>query len=298
MNRAPRLSLGRRLLGTVAALASCGVLLALIHMPGADGAYTAKVANSANMSASNPYFTCTAAARGEGLANRATFVYPFSQTKGTTATDVSANGKNGTYTASGVTHGGTGGACARDGGQFITLDGVKCYVSGPSAQVASPGPGTFSIEIWFRTNTGGGKLIGFGNNRTGASDTYDRHLYLDNSGHVVFGVFPNAVKTVISPDTYADNQWHQAVATLSPTTANAPKGMALYVDGDVVDSDTSVTTAQSYAGYWRIGYDNLNGWGTSQPSNSYFKGQLAFATAYNTYGLSAAQVAQHFAAGD
>jgi hypothetical protein len=55
---------------------------------------------------------------------------------------------------------------------------------------------------------------------------------------------------------------------------------------------TSVTTATpSYAGYWRIGYDNTTG-----ATNYFFKGNLASAAEY-PYALSPAQVAAHDRAG-
>ncbi len=52
------------------------------------------------------------------------------------------------------------------------------------------GPQTFSVEGWFNTTTNtGGKLIGFGNNQTGMSRNYDRHIYMMNDGQLVFGVY-------------------------------------------------------------------------------------------------------------
>ncbi len=61
-------------------------------------------------------------------------------------------------------------------------------------------------------------------------------------------------------------------------------------------SDPSVVTAQGYNGYWRIGYDNLNGWGTTQPKNFYYTGSLAYASVYDSV-LTPAAVAAHYRAG-
>jgi hypothetical protein len=81
--------------------------------------------------------------------------------------------------------------------------------------------------------------------------------------------------------------WHLATATTSTTD-----GMRLYVDGAQVASDPTATSAGTYAGYWRVGYDNLAGW-PSAPTSSFFTGQLDEAAFYLTT-LSAAQVLAHF----
>jgi hypothetical protein len=149
---------------------------------------------------------------------------------------------------------------------------------------------TFTLAIWFRTTTPGGKLIGFGNAATGASTSYDRHLYLTDDGAVVFGIFPGVVKTIQSAAGYADGEWHQAVATLSSA------GMHLYVDGALVADDPDVTGAQvDYDGYWRIGFDNLAGW-TSAPVNQHYTGDLRFAQVFSEE-LSAADIAHVYSIG-
>ena len=50
-------------------------------------------------------------------------------------------------------------------------------------------PTQYTAEVWFKTNTTrGGKLIGFGNTTSGLSATYDRHVYMLNTGKLAFGV--------------------------------------------------------------------------------------------------------------
>ena len=62
------------------------------------------------------------------------------------------------------------------------------------ARSRSPGPNVFSQEVWFKTtSTAGGKIAGFGSSNTGDSSTYDRHIYMDTSGRVCFGVYPGSV---------------------------------------------------------------------------------------------------------
>ena len=253
----------------------------------ASGAYLSRVTNSTNSAATNPYFTCRAATVGETATN-AYVAYPMGEPSGTTATDVSGNARPGLYSALGVTYNQPG-PCPRDSpaSTAVTLNGSTGYLSGPAT--ATAGTNTFSVEIWFRTTIAGGKLIGFGNLSTGPSTSYDRHLYIDTGGRLVFGVYPNAVQTISSTATITDGRWHDAVGTLSSA------GQMLYLDGQLVAANTGVSTAQAFTGYWRIGYDNLTSW-TNAPTNAFFTGSLAWAATY-PYALTAPQVTTHYAAG-
>ena len=207
-------------------------------------------------------------------------------TGSTSATDNSGNGYTGTYQGSMTSDTGAGLACPRDPGGAYILDGSTSYVSTPTAFAPS---NTFSLELWFKTTTTvGGMLVGFGNSATGLSTEYDRHIYMTNTGNLVFGVYPNAVVTIQSPNAYNDGKWHQVVATLSGS------GMALYVDGSLVASSSATTTAQNFTGYWRLGYDNLNGW-TNQPTSDYFAGEMRFAAIYAN-ALTPTQVASDYSA--
>jgi hypothetical protein len=280
----------RRSATTGLALAVAGLLAALAGVPTAGGALLAKVSNTSDTVTAAGYFSCKSAAQGTA-GTAAYLAYPFSETGGPSAADITGNGRTGTYSASGVTYG-VAGPCPRDGSRAITLNGSTGYVS-EAASVTNPQ--IFSIEIWFKTTTGGGKLIGLGTFPSGSSLQYDRHLFLSNSGLLTFGVYPGAVKTITGASSYLDGQWHDAIATLAPST-DANPGMRLYVDGALVASDPSTTSAEVVIGYWRIGYDNLSGWGPNQPTNFYYTGSLAYASVY-TYAMTPAQVAGHYRAG-
>ena len=173
------------------------------------------------------------------------------------------------------------------------FDGQSGLVTSAN-QVPYPGPQTFSIELWFKTTTEeGGKLIGFGSNQTGMSSSYDRHIYMMNDGQLVFGVWTGSTTVIETPDVYNDGQWHYVVATIGPS------GMAMYVDGQLVGTNSN-TTVQDYAGYWRVGGDNLNAWnldewgansqGFTEPNSYYFNGDIADVAVYPA-ALSAAEVA-------
>jgi hypothetical protein len=144
--------------------------------------------------------------------------------------------------------------------------------------------------MWFKTTTTtGGRLIGFGNTQTGTSSQFDRHVYMTDSGRLVFGVYVSGFYTATSPLAYNDGAWHHMIATLSGT------GFRLYVDGAVVASNTSVAVGESDTGYWRIGYDNLSGW-PSAPTSYYFKGSIDDAAVYST-ALTGAQISALHTAG-
>lgn len=148
------------------------------------------------------------------------------------------------------------------------------------------GPNTFSVEAWFKTDTTtGGKLFGFGDSQTGNSNHYDRHVYMDNDGHLVFGAFDGGTRTARSAAAYNDNSWHHVVATMGPD------GMALYVDAKRVGR-TATTAGEPFAGFWRIGGDNLGGW-PYQPASNTFTGVLDDVAVYPT-ALTVAQVQKHF----
>ncbi|RZL04890.1 MAG: LamG domain-containing protein, partial [Pedobacter sp.] len=106
-----------------------------------------------------------------------------------------------------------------------TFNGTSQYMS-TATSIPSPGPSVFSISVWFKTTTtSGGKIVGFGNAQTGTSGNYDRHIYMNNSGQLIFGVYTGSVKTIKTTTAFNDDNWHNAVAVLS---AN---GMKFYVDG-------------------------------------------------------------------
>lgn len=202
----------------------------------------------------------------------------------TSAHDSGPDGRDGTYNASSSITFGTPGALANSTDTAITTNGSSGFVSSPSA--GSP-PGTFTIEIWFKTvSTLGGRLIGYSSSNSGSSSMYDRHIYIQNNGHLVFGAYTGQEVEVVSPGSYNDGQWHMAVATMSPGD-----GMKLYVDGALVGSNPN-GIAQNFVGYWRVGGDNL--WDGA--SSDYLNGSLDEAAIF-THVLSAQQIATEYTDG-
>jgi hypothetical protein len=248
---------------------------------------------SVTVASSNPALSYQQTA----LNDHPSFYWPLNDS-GSTAADATGNGNTGTYEP-----GTTQGAAAPFTGQNGTAFDGKTGLVTSNQQVT--GPQTFSVEGWFKTTTNtGGKLIGFGNNQTGASGNYDRHIYMMNDGQLVYGIWNNQTETIETPNVYNDGQWHYVVATYDATVTSGPN-MTLYIDGQQIGTATS-SSAQGYSGYWRVGGDNLNGWnldpwgsnsqGTTQPNSYYFNGTMADVAVYPT-ALSSAQVGTHYAAG-
>lgn len=169
----------------------------------------------------------------------------------------------------------------------LSLSGTSGYAAEVKSAAATT---TFTELIWFKTSTSG-TLLGFTNTSTTLSPTsWDRMLWVDSTGHVVFGVTSGSSVEVVSPaSTYANNAWHLAAGTVSSA------GMVLTIDGVVVASNASVKTATSYTGYWHAGWDNENTSWSDPPPNPYFTGLLANMAIFPP--LSTAQLAALYAAG-
>lgn len=184
---------------------------------------------------------------------------------------------------SGVTRGITG-ALAGDGDRAATFDGTSAEVA--AARTDERPGNVLTLEAWIRTTTTrGGKIVGLGDANVGTSILVDRHLYMDNSGRIFFGVRPAAALTIRGSRAYNDGLWHHVAATLGSD------GMRLYVDGAQVASRADVTTAAPVWGYWRIGGDRLQGW-DSDPTSDYFAGSIDEVAVYDRV-LSPTAIANH-----
>ncbi|MGY1844495.1 LamG-like jellyroll fold domain-containing protein [Modestobacter sp. SYSU DS0875] len=267
-----------------AAAAAAGAALLVAAWPGTAGAvFTASTANHANAFTAARYFSCA----GAGAA--APGYFPLQETSGSVAYNSGTAGSvaNGRYAGTVYSSSSGPAGCGANGTRAIQLDGRgQMYTSYPITN-----PQTFTVQLWFRTTTGqGGKLVGFGNGTNGdQSSAYDRHVYMTNTGRLVFGVYNGTIATVTSPRPYNDGAWHLMTATLSPGN-----GMRLYVDGELVGARTGVS-AENFTGYWRIGFDNINTW-PDAPTSYWFTGSLAHAS-FHLSEMSANEVAAQYAAG-
>lgn len=274
------------IIGVTVLVVSGGVASA----PSANAALTAATRNPGSSWALSPNATFGTSNYSAAVnATSPTFFYRANEASGTVATDSrTATPKDpGTYAGT-VGYQAPGCTPRETPNTGIAFNGTNTQITQNAA--AHTGPQTFSVEVWFRTTTTttGGRLIGFGDLKTGLSASYDRHLYMTNTGQLIFGVFPGALRATPATATrYNDGTCHHAVATLSTT------GLSLYVDGVLVASFASTAGAQVFSGAWRVGGDNLNGW-TGRPTSNYFAGTLDEIAVYEGRVLSPAEVSAHY----
>ena len=197
----------------------------------------------------------------------------------TTSVDASGQSNNGTFT--GMTLGSAGAVAGNTAATISTTSGRMV------GEKAYSMPQQFTVEAWVKQSvTRGGRIIGFGNSKTGSSSSTDRMLYMRSNGQITFGVNDGVKQTVNSTSNKNDGQWHHVAGTFDNGA------MKLYVDGV---SAGSLTTGQAslYYGWWRVGYDNVSSWsggGATQTNMG-----IDEAAVY-PYALTAAQVQAHFAA--
>lgn len=200
------------------------------------------------------------------------------ETAGSTALDAGQLGNSGTY--SGAVSKGAPALIAGSNNTAGSFDGGIV-----SSDTQFVNPTTYSLEAWFSTTTNtGGKILGFGNRQDGLSTNYDRHVYMQDDGRLVFGTWTGNANVITTAASYNDGVGHHVVAMQSS------EGMKLYVDGALVGTNPQ-TAAQNYSGYWRIGADPT--WGSSSPA---FAGILDEIAVYPT-ALAPAVIGQHYALG-
>ncbi len=153
-------------------------------------------------------------------------------------------------------------------------------------------PSSFSTSFWFNTTTSGA-IAGATNKQSSVgAGNWDRQLWIDSSGHLVFGLYsPNvsgSFSEVTSPGVYDNGNWHQVVATYGAA------GEDLYVDGALVASSAAGISGQNYVFYWHLGFAQTTSWPDGSVSQ-YFSGSLAQAALY-TSQLTQSQVSALYGA--
>ncbi len=146
-------------------------------------------------------------------------------------------------------------------------------------------PASFTIAAWFNAPSGsssGGGILTLDSSQTGGGANHDPLLWMDDSGKIVAGTWPGANQATTSPKAYNDGDWHFAVATVSAA------GLSLYIDGNLVQSNSSGTSGGSKGGYWLIGQGDEANW-SDPPTDVYWTGELAHA-AYFASALSSGQI--------
>jgi hypothetical protein len=196
---------------------------------------------------------------------------------GTISNDLSNIGNNGTL-VNGVSYSTTNSG-------IFTFDGTNDMITTTTSFVD---PEAYSLVVWFKTSSASGKkIIGFENNQTGISTTqYDRHLYVNTSGNLVYGIYNGGFFYATSTVTVNNNQWFCACTTYGSEGATA----RLYLNG-ISNATVTITGNENYTGFWRIGGYKLASWNLG--ADGYFPGSIGNIMIYNK-GLNSSEVLQNF----
>ncbi|NUS16386.1 MAG: hypothetical protein HOY69_34165 [Streptomyces sp.] len=188
---------------------------------------------------------------------------------------------------------GAAGPLAGSGQTAATFNGTSSYVSAPSS--TEPGESnSFSIELWFKTATGGETLFGYQSSPPGATPVAATPaLYVGADGHLYGQIYDGYVSPMESEARVDDNVWHQAVLTY-----DSGGDQTLGLDGE--QTDTRSGDSLHYIGmpYVSFGAGYVpNYWPSASASNpqGYFKGSLAEISEYSSV-LDGAAIADHYAA--
>jgi hypothetical protein len=211
-------------------------------------------------------------------------------TASTTVFDASGNANTGTAEG-GTTFGAAGPTTLSANG--LSFNGSTGWVQTTTSYA---NPNNFSVVAWFKTATAGGttggSILGFTSTQGNGTPTYsDRMIWLDNSGKLVWAVFPGVQDELTSTTAYNDANWHMVVAEIGAA------GQELWVDGTEVASNSSVTSSYNYTGYWHLGwaYQATTPPWTDPPTNPYLTGSLSEVAVIPSQ-LSGGQVAAFYSA--
>jgi uncharacterized protein (TIGR02145 family) len=197
---------------------------------------------------------------------------------GTTWTDLTASGNNGTLTNGPVFNTRNGGSILFDG-----LDDVVGF-----GNILTIGLNSWTMSCWVKFDGGAGIMGIMGKTSYRAYDGRYSFYIENNNINAFFKPFANnIISTPVAP--YLDNKFHNLVMTISRSSM-----MYFYIDGISVGtpidvSSTSAINLNSTDKFYIGSYGSTDG----QSPLYYFKGSIGQALIYNR-ALSAAEVTTNF----
>ncbi|PHS07636.1 MAG: hypothetical protein COA78_13340 [Blastopirellula sp.] len=191
---------------------------------------------------------------------------------GSTATDSSGNGNDGTLQSS------TAWEAARCG-QSITLNGSSDWVDLGQIDIGTQG---YTVSAWFKSRSNAQQTI-FAATGTSSTD-HLMFLELSSTGTVQFvhrsPIASSGGTTLASSETFDDGYWHHVAAVKSTTD------LRLYIDGELIDTMSDTTDVHSSVdvvlGRYGVGL-----------SERYFSGSLDDVRLYGA-AMSDSEIAQLF----
>lgn len=289
----------RGLLWALMGIVTAAILVASFLVPGAQGALSAQLRNASNTAGAR-YRTCA-----QAIAATPGLIAGYQLTKTGDNTNLGTQGGVARARKATLSAGTANIGCKADSPQTSmsfngkTGTGVD-GANGTRAWTVSDltGPVTYSEEVWFRTTTKQGVIMGFANVEDYRSEAnYNRMIWINPNGQLVAGTAkpgnPSTFTTVTSPGAVSDNQWHHVIVTRDAMA----KTFILYLDGTRAASATTVDDPPEITGHWRVGCMKMDSWpDNGGQSKECFLGTMQFFAAYNR-PLSAAEVKDHYVAG-
>ena len=147
----------------------------------------------------------------------------------------------------------------------------------------------FTVSMWFRTTANGRAMFQVDDNTTIPNNaSADKHLYINTSGHLVFGVYNGGQLSISSSVIYNDGNWHHACAT-----HQIGVGCKLYADGRL-QASMAQTCQDGSNDYLRFGNSAMgSAWPLSIPGNGYLQNDMGLCTLQLKI-LSPQEVLQNF----
>ena len=189
---------------------------------------------------------------------------------GTTWTDLSGNGNNGTL-INGVGYSGSSGGS-------LSFDASNDYSNCGNNSSLSFGSGNFNSSLWIKTSsTSGADWMGVISKYSGGTGLW---IQLNPSNRYV-GFGWDGSNYMVSSTSVASGTWRHVSCQRTSST-----GGEIYVDGNLVMSSSSLPTKSSNtAVQLDVGRINISG--------RYFNGNIAQASIYNR-SLTAAEIKQNY----
>ncbi len=215
------------------------------------------------------------------LANSPLAFYPLTPAvdpTGTTATDVSGNGNNGTYVNTSPQYNAVSGPSALIP-NALQFDGVSDFVdlsTGTNTSILNFS-GPITLEAWVQpaNSTSFGDILAKGYD----SSTYDE-ISMRVNGPYGANYYGTSGSQAVSGGQQNNNWVHVVLANNGTTTT-------LYINGTVAQSTPDTTGAITFSDPWAIGN------GTSAGNTRFFNGNICEVALYH-YGLSPDAIFAHF----
>jgi hypothetical protein len=194
---------------------------------------------------------------------------------GTTITDLSGNGRNGTMSNISFTS------------PYFTYNGTSSNISVADNALLEPGSGDWSVEFWVNHSviTGSSRVI-IGKTDGGGAGDWGYGLRTSNVGNT-FMEIGNGSTSITSPSsTLSINTWYQVVGVWTNVASNS---LALYINGSLIGSNShSFTSIKNTTSPLFIG-----SFGDGSAFGQWLNGRMGVVRMYNK-ALSAGEIVQNF----